>query len=395
MVTNIDPKMNDFRLPHLVKYDKDYYIELNEFFSKYITHLKSISNLKKKCIKRTQRNIDFLKECLEMYNNAKIGEARNCIKQIICNYIDNPFIIAKINKNYAFNGSAPPALQKKEYKNNKRVTEKYKKMNKYPLNFYKARVAINNLKRKEMLHIPFNKRGLISTQRFSIAGVPCLYLATTSLACWLEMEMPDPSLFQVASYDLPDDLKILNLCISQDNINGNSHGGIVDEKQMNRLCSFIEVFPLVYATSFQVLDNNRKFKSEYIISQLLMQVANELEIDGIAYLSKKMTDDLAYPQAVNLAIPMKSSKFPPYNENFLEMYWNDADKIKLSDPTRYSEFLEKNLNNKAHKLSFINKFYNKGFNSKISLGGDERNYTKTRFSQFDNFLAGQKHNEFK
>lgn len=394
MVTEIDININGFKLPHHVKYDKAYYIELNKFFSKYIDHLKTRCDLRNDCIKSTQRNIDFLKKSLKMYNNAKIGEARNCIKQIICNYIDNPFIIAKINKNYAFKGSAPPELQQKEYRNNKRISKRYNEMNKYQLNFYKARVSINNLVRRNMLHIPFDKRGLISTQRFSIAGVPCLYLATTSLACWLEMEMPDPSLFQVASYNLPDDLKILNLCISQDNINGNSHGGIVDENQMDRLCSFIEVFPLVYATSFQVLDNNRKFKSEYIISQLLMQIANELGIDGVAYLSKKMTDDLAYPQAVNLALPMKSSMFPPYNGNSLEMYWNDADKIKLSDPTRYSEFLEKNVNNKVQKVSFINNFYDEAFNSKILLAGDKWNYTETKFSQFDNFLADKKHYKF-
>lgn len=49
-------------------------------------------------------------------------------------------------------------------------------------------------------------------------------------------------------------------------------------------------------TSFQVKEMKRNFKSEYIISQLLMQVVNELDIDRIAYLSKKMVDIYAYPQ---------------------------------------------------------------------------------------------------
>lgn len=80
---------------------------------------------------------------------------------------------------------------------------------------------------------------MVSTQRFSIPGVPCLYLGTTSYVCWLEMDKPHDSEFNV------------------------------------------------YATSFSIKNKERKFKSEYIVSQLIMQCLSELLIDGIAYASKK------------------------------------------------------------------------------------------------------------
>lgn len=51
-------------------------------------------------------------------------------------------------------------------------------------------------------------------------------------------------------------------------------------------CSLNELFPIVCATSFQVLEMNRSFRTEYMISQLLMQVVNELGINGVAYISK-------------------------------------------------------------------------------------------------------------
>lgn len=44
-------------------------------------------------------------------------------------------------------------------------------------------------------------------------------------------------------------------------------------------------------------------KYEYIISQLIMKVITQFNIDGIAYLSKQGKDDFQYPHGVNLAIP--------------------------------------------------------------------------------------------
>lgn len=83
-----------------------------------------------------------------------------------------------------------------------------------------------------MLHIPFNKRELIKTQRFSISGVPCLYLGTTSYVCWLEMNKPRDSEFNVSSYKIPGQLKILNLVGDQMLINGQASGCNFCEKNI-------------------------------------------------------------------------------------------------------------------------------------------------------------------
>ena len=74
--------------------------------------------------------------------------------------------------------------------------------------------------------------------------------------------------------------KILNLTISQALINGM---GDVDRKLQN---SMLKIFPLVIATSFSI-KNDERIKYQYLISQILMKVANENGIDGIAYLSMK------------------------------------------------------------------------------------------------------------
>lgn len=57
---------------------------------------------------------------------------------------------------------------------------------------YRVRYSDANIfNRNEMFHIPFQLRHLVSTQRYSIAGVPCLYLGTSLYVCWQEMGTPD------------------------------------------------------------------------------------------------------------------------------------------------------------------------------------------------------------
>ena len=64
-----------------------------------------------------------------------------------------------------------------------------------------------------------------------------------------------------------------------------------------------------------VRQSNRSFKTEYVIPQLIMLAANELNLDGVSYYSKRVKDDrLASMNTVNLAL------FAKYNgeENILK-----------------------------------------------------------------------------
>ncbi|AYF55179.1 hypothetical protein DFH04_10760 [Clostridium novyi] len=395
----IDTRLNKFQLPVTVKFDKDYYTELNNLLEKYYEHISNISNLPSETIKRTLSNIKYIRESLEHYSKADISAAKECIKNIIRDYINDPYIVSELDKNYAFRGIAPLKMQQKKFGYDVAYSETYEKMNVKELSFFKARVSIDSIKRKDMLHIPFDKRGLISTQRFSMAGIPCMYLSTTTLGCWLEMEMPELELFYVSSYKLPTNLKVLNLCISQHTINGSTGGGYVENYEIEHVCSLIEIFPLVCATSLRVLEKDRSFKSEYIISQILMQAVNELNIDSVAYLSKKMSDYYAYPQTVNIAIPIKSNNIPPFNENSMEVYWDKAKEIKLSDAFNYGEYINKRLYSNYQHIapfnSYVNEIYHDSKESnKIMFAGSICNYTETSFSKFDEYLTKQIHHKF-
>ena len=179
----------------------------------------------------------------------------------------------------------------------------------------------------------------------------------------------------------------LYLCINyiqQHTINGMSNF-IENDEEENMLLSSLEIFPLIMATSYHVSEKNRKFKSEYIISQITMQVCNELNIDGVAYLSERMPDSYAYPQAVNLAVAI------PYNVKTL--YWQRENEIQLAQPIRFSDFIEKKIDNheKQNFNSYVNEIYK---DDDIILAGNIMKYIETRHSAFDEYLLDQKFHIF-
>ena len=195
--------LNDFPLPQTVTYDCDYAGELYKYLDNYSTYIQEkIGKEYPDTIKTIDSNIVQTKKCILSYYNGKISEAYNCIKNILEQYVDSPFVVAPVDKNYAFRGSAVKELRPKIYSNEK-YDPIYDKMLNHDLSFYRARTGVEIIQEKDMFHIPFNKRGIINTQRFSIAGLPCLYLSTSSFGAWLELGLPEAEYFQVSSFKIP------------------------------------------------------------------------------------------------------------------------------------------------------------------------------------------------
>lgn len=383
-------EMNNFHLPIKISRDCDYYCTLIREFELYRDFIKrveienNIENLyddvKNNCLKITK--------CLELYYNAQYSEAQTVIKEYLDQYVkDNPYILTSIEKSYAFRGAAPEDIQSSTYRNDSEQKNIYSKMMNTPLTFYRARMGKECFEYKEMLHIPFNMRSKIETCRFSIPGVPCLYLATTSYGAWIELRKPECEKFNVSLFKLPKDLKVLNLCIFQDYINGLSSLG-VDEKEYKAVINYLEFFPLIIATSFIISEDNRKFKSEYIISQLVMQSAKELGIDGVAYLSKREKDQFAYPIAVNLAILIPQN----FKQSSDKLYWDRISEIQLTEPMKFSDF--RNLDTSDSPLSgvcrsYVNECFAKSGDYEIIIEDKKCNYYDSPFSRYDEYLANQ------
>lgn len=86
---------------------------------------------------------------------------------------------------------------------------------KIPIYFYKARVSdfITNYSAYDMLHISFSERDKIKTQRFSVPGLPCIYLGTSSYVCWLELNKPSDEKFNVYAFKVDENFRVFNLAL--------------------------------------------------------------------------------------------------------------------------------------------------------------------------------------
>jgi hypothetical protein len=365
-------ELNDFILPIVIQNDYQYVNVLEKVLNNFLTEIHGCTHVSNTIYQQTMRNKDKILGAVSHYLNADISSAKNCIHDILNHCVHDPFIVAQLDDSTAFRGLTrsgnpiPGAIPHP--------------ISYQPIRMFKARLGVGNFKKSDFLHIPFNKRGNVSTQRFSIAGVPCMYFGLTSYVCWLELGKPSDSEFNVSAYELPQDMRVLNLAIPQMLLNGLSNS----DEYIRPIMSMIQLFPLVIATSFKLKESNRSFRSEYIISQLVMQCLADFNIDGVAYISKQVQNDSSnYPYCINLAVPMKN--------NPGKLFSNFAEALPLTNPINFAEY--KHLVNpsalaRGNDMSFATLFDA----HPLPYMGKVIRYDNLLFSKLDDYLYNEMFN---
>ncbi|WP_406640545.1 hypothetical protein [Pectobacterium brasiliense] len=162
--------------------------------------------------------------------------------------------------------------------------------------------------RDDIFHIPFSKRHLVNAQRYSVAGLPCLYLGTSLYVCWLEMGKPDFDKLYISSFRPKNDgSKILNLA---------SEFMILPTKEIDdpdkifdvnrEKASYLIFWPLIMACNYIRQNPDSSFIQEYIIPNILMQWISRKtnsSIKGVAYFSTKMPNSRSSARSVNVVLP--------------------------------------------------------------------------------------------
>lgn len=156
----------------------------------------------------------------------------------------------------------------------------------------------------DLFHVPFDLRGKIGTERFSIPGYPCLYMAS-SLECARE-SIGSPGIAVASCLKNKKELTVYDFSF------------FPKERQDDKinLRKAIVSYPFKIAASIATITNKEhkddKYREEYIIPQLLLHcVIREnvpQKIVGILYSSMKAIGDngLAqddYCKHLNLAVP--------------------------------------------------------------------------------------------
>lgn len=182
-------------------------------------------------------------------------------------------------------------------------------------NFYRIRKKEENfaLSSLEMFHIPFDSRGKVSTQRYSIPGFPSLYLAKTLYVAWEELNRPSLDSFQAVRLISKKQLTYLDLTTTdwgKDNLNKTAY-------------KYLMTWPLIAACSIKVSNYSDTFKPEYIIPQLLLQwVRNNGDIDGIKYASTHIDKQKLNSEGelYNLVLPVKQNKDAGYCDQLVDIF---------------------------------------------------------------------------
>lgn len=247
-----------------------------------------------------------------------------------------------------------------------------------PINsaFYRLRpIATSNtiLQRKDLFHIPFESRGIASTNRYSLSGYPCLYLANSTFVAWKELsDAKDTDLELYAGTRIINTrpLKFIEIDSKpfKDRIFDN------DFDKYGDLFQYALLFPLLATCSLKVRNNHRnnKFKSEYIISQLLLEYVRKssTNIDGIKYRSTRVEDEKA--SAWNYAIPPKQVQESGYCPNLKSLFSiSEIENFNFKDPHR----IDNSLASKQHIDIF-----------QITLNSKPYLFEKTLFAQAENIL---------
>lgn len=169
--------------------------------------------------------------------------------------------------------------------------------------YYKGRNSSDELSRYDMFHIPFNKRYLISNQRYSLTGQPIIYLGKSILDIIRELEISDFKNLNISYVRFNESLKLFN---GRNNLFENivdrpigtffpNTSPIYSENIFFKnilvwICSFVRKHPTKY--------NN--FCEEYVVPQLLSQILKEKNFDGVIYTSTKSYSDINSENKIKL-----------------------------------------------------------------------------------------------
>lgn len=210
------------------------------------------------------------------------------------------------------------------------VSECYKKFS--GTVFYRMR--LNSLdsslqSRSGYLHIPFELRHKVSNYRYSIAGIPCVYMGATIYTCYEELRSPGYDNIHVARIEIPKEYNLLTIGLLPWEVNDIRKERLGFNNEF--YYAYIKMLPLIMACSIKVGADriNAVFKEEYIVPQLVMQwlLASGTQFDGIIYFSTatKTKSVLNHRLYQNVVLPVKQIDKNGYCKQL-------AEELKVSKP---------------------------------------------------------------
>ena len=232
--------------------------------------------------KKLQRLGEVCDSIIDAYHYASIGDRGAAVDCLYKEFFEKDIFLSNF---YSVVNDDNNRIKKARKKIELREDERSQDVCLYRMRANDKYFIYNN---SEISHIPFDLAHLTSNERYSICGLPCLYLASSSYNCWLELSTPQIETANIALFKPDLDVKFLDLCFP-------NFDDDYDEKR-------IKLLPLVEVCDMSVKYPDANYKYEYTIPQLVLECLvkyrdiNSIEdVIGIRYSSvKRKTIDLAF-----------------------------------------------------------------------------------------------------
>ena len=210
---------------------------------------------------------------------------------------------------------------------------KFGKMNpRVPMYKCRENNKLFHFSKDEMFHIPYDKRYLVGNQRFSLSGLPCLYLGGSSYICWEELGRKDLNSTNYCGYSLNEDINMFDFLLPVEITNSQQIQRIVLILACSLAANRESLFKPEYILSQCILHTliNRSF---YNHSQFCLQFHSSHLLNGDAdYFDKDYANDDFLARYVNYVFPAASSKTEGYSDNLRKVF-NQTETVSLMHET--------------------------------------------------------------
>lgn len=208
-----------------------------------------------------------------------------------------------------------------------------KERGKDAFSYYRGRLSSEPIKyAKNLFHVPFEKRHLVSTARFSMPGYPCLYLTRRIYTIWKELpncRLEDLYVSRLKyQYKTKEDnpLYLLDL-----RLRCQFYYKLTDEELQTALNAYLLIMPLIIACSLRVQHQKAPYKQEYVIPQIVMhsvieRMCTQKRCYGIIYSSTNdnhnfWQEAITPPNIDCIVIPVQTLKKKGYCSELTKKFW--------------------------------------------------------------------------
>jgi hypothetical protein len=200
-----------------------------------------------------------------------------------------------------------------------------------------------------LFHIPFQLRHIVGQMRYSVAGLPCLYLGGSTYVCWRELGEPALNTVTVSRFAARPDtnLRVLNFgrrmpVLAAWVYTEPQHFGSLS-RESAVVAANVACWPLVAVCSIRVPDRRRPERPEYLIPQLLLEwITRTRAFHGIRYFSTHYSEYHDDPKTyMNYVFPARTDAAHGHCTDLAHLFqlteprtWPDARELPASQESR-------------------------------------------------------------